>query len=502
MPDLHKRIDPLSFPILGLFGAVACGPIAPQTGETDGTSDGTGTDSTSAGPSTDPTVGPTDPTRPTTTEPPMPECRSSADCDDIYCGYCSEGVCRESVGCCGEYVAKRTDTKWRCSPPYDCYSDDECDFGYACLSGGCIESPPIPLPGCPSPDGVESEWNLGTAPSAFLLADIDGDLDLDLAAVEPTSKMIEIRFNDGAGDFGIAGANIQINPEPIGDLALAAGDLDGDGEIDLAVTQHDADGVLHLLFNDGLTFNLVSQPTAPLPVQVFIADIDGDNNLDIATIHEAEPSFGVHLGDGAGNFSPVQPGIPEPVGARAWVGDLSLDGFTDLLAPFPGTASFMAWSGGGGPLLNPLRQFEAPEAAAAATLALLGADLDLQGLPDVVLVHPQDATGMVQVWAGNAPGEWSSGRQRYLTTRPLLGGVLAELDATPGPDLLSATGQSDIVVLPGDGKGGFACEHLLGTAGPSAPALIAVGDVDNDGRPDILAGSSDTPTVRLLHLNF
>ena len=500
MPELTKRIDPLSFPILGLIAVSACGPVSPQDSGTDGT-DGTGTDGTSAGPSAGPTSDPTDTSRPTTTEP-MPECQSDSDCDQNYCGYCSiQGTCEEGVGCCGGYGAQLVASKWRCQPPYDCYSDEECgDFGYACIAGQCGESQPIPLPGCDPPDGFGSEWNLGNAPSAFILADLDGDFDLDFAAAEPASGMIEIGFNDGAGTFNLAGAFVNFAEGPTSELALAAGDLDNDGDIDLAVTQRGANGVLNLLFNDGAVFT-AGEPrvTAPFPVQVFIADMNGDGLTDVATVSDGEPRFGIQFGEGNGQFAPEQPGIADAIEARARVGDLSSDGLADLLAPMPtdGGGSFLAFAGGKGPFLELLRQFHAPEAFG---MAVLGADLDFQMLTDVIAVHAHLAGGMAQVWAGTEVGQWSNGRQRYITTQALLGGVMAEFDAVPGPDLISATGAANFVVLAGDGKGGFACEHIFNVIGPSAPALIAVGDVDNDGRNDIVAGGSDSLAISITHV--
>ena len=93
------------------------------------------------------------------------------------------------------------------------------------------------------------QWNLSNAPSSFVLADLDGDLDLDIAAAEPASGSIEIALNDGAGKFILAGA-FAIAPEGTGELALAAGDIDKDGDLDLVVTRREVDGVLWV--NDAL----------------------------------------------------------------------------------------------------------------------------------------------------------------------------------------------------------------------------------------------------------
>ncbi len=486
MPDPSQRVDPRSFPIIGLLGVAACGPVAPQGGETDATSDGSSTDSTSAGPTTDPTA---DPTRPTTTEP-MPECRLDSDCDDVYCGYCSEGRCRESVGCCGDYAGNVVGSKWRCSPPpyYDCYGDRDCEGGDICVGGECVEGPPIALPSCVPRQVDVVQWNLSNAPSAFVLADLDGDLDLDLAAAEPASGSIEIALNDGAGNFVLAGA-FGVAPGATGELALAAGDIDKDGDLDLVVTRREVDGVLNLLFNDGAVFTAgPPQFIAEQPVQVFMADINGDGALDVLSVNEVWPHITVQIGDGAGQLSAKQSGIDGVLAGRAQVADINLDGVADLLAP-----SFDAvtlWLGGPAPLLSPLQAFPA-----GGTVAALSADLDLQGLSDVVLLYPQGALGVVEVWSGTAKEAWVFEPKRFTTTVLPTGGVLAEIDDSPGSDLVSATSDGRLMVLPG-----FSCEHIVDAA--ATPATIAVGDIDNDGRREILSGGPDAPAITTTRLTF
>ncbi len=495
MPDPSQRIDPRSFPILGLLGVVACGPVAPQGGETDATSDGS--DSTSAGPGTDPTTEPPDPTRPTTTEP-MPECRLDSDCDDVYCGYCSEGRCRESVGCCDDYAGNVVGNKWRCSPPpyYDCYNDRDCEDGDLCVGGECVAGPPIALPSCVPRHVDVAPWNLSDAPSAFVLADLDGDLDLDLAAAEPASGSIEIALNDGAGNFVLAGA-FGVAPGATGELALAAGDIDKDGDLDLVVTRREVDGVLNLLFNDGAVFTVgPPQFIAEQPVQVFMADLNGDGALDVLSLNEVWPHISVQIGDGAGQLSAKQSGIDETFAGRAQVADINLDGVADLLAPNFGKVTL--WLGGPAPLLSPLHDFPAGGAAVAA----LSADLDLQGLSDVVLLYPQREQGVVEVWSGTAKEAWAFEPQRFITSVLPTGGILAEIDDIPGPDLVSATSDGRLMVLPGNGGDGFACEHIVDAAPTTTPASIAVGDIDNDGRLEILSGGPGAPAITTTRLTF
>ncbi|MBA3545433.1 MAG: VCBS repeat-containing protein [Nannocystis sp.] len=495
MPDLNNHaglvsfVSFVSFPILGLLGAAACGPAGSPAGETDATSTGT-EDAT-----TDSPTNPSDPTRPTTTEPtttepPIPECELDSQCYiSAYCNQCYQGSCRMNPVCSEE--------------PYD-YDYDDCDTyrdcpeNYTCSRGECVEVPPFVLPICPPPAMDVSQWNLSNAPSAFVLADLDGDLDLDLAAAEPASGSIEIALNDGAGNFLLAGA-YALAPEATGDLALAAGDLDKDGDLDLVVTRREVQGTLNLLFNDGAVFTVAVAPQflATLPEQVFVADLNGDGALDVMTINDSAASVTVQMGDGTGKLASKQAGIMPTITGPAVLTDLSIDGVADLLAPIADNEAAL-WIGGPKPLLTPLQTFPVP----AADVAALAADLDLDNLPDLVFVQADRAAGLAEVWSGTASKAWAFEPSRYPTSLPLTGGLLAELDPKPGPDLVAATGLARLTVLLGTGSGGFACEHIADIAGTSAPGLLAVGDVDGDGLPDIVAGGLGGPTIEILHLAF
>jgi hypothetical protein len=57
-----------------------------------------------------------------------------------------------------------------------------------------------------------------------------------------------------------------------------------------------------------------------------------------------------------------------------------------------------------------------------------------------------------------------------------------------------------VALIYGDGNSGFACEHLHPISGNSTPSLLAVGDVDGDGRTDVVAGGVDAMSVDLVLL--
>lgn len=509
MTDLTKHIDASArtLGLLGLLGA-ACGPsVAQETDSSTGTGNDTGnntdTDPTTGATGTTDTVDPTDPTSPTstTTEPP-PECVEDLDCP-IYtaCGSaCNDGVCENLYDCCGYYYeldAPGTDPKnWRCQPPPECYIDAHCLYGYECERGECIPLPPTLLPLCPPAELDVSAWNLGATPSAFLLADLDGDLDLDLAAAQPGVAQIEVALGDGLGGFVVAGA-FGVGA-PVQAVALAAGDLDKDGDLDLvAVRDEQPVGRMVLLLNEAGVFTpgplLVTTSGAK---EVDIADLDNDGNLDVLVNNLALPSL--HLGDGKGGLGePAAPlGVDAAIGSPTLLTDVTADGLVDILAPITLGTEAGLWTGAPGGTFGLERLFNT---VTGSRPALLGGDLDPLSFPELVTVNgPLDTEGIVQVFAGLEPNNWSNEPTVHTAVSPLLAVGLTEADAAPGLDLVAATGEASVVVLVGDNAGGFSCERIFPVSAPTSPMLVAVGDVDGDGVPDILAGDAASTAVTVL----
>src|SRR5207244_4079079 len=123
----------------------------------------------------------------------------------------------------------------------------------------------------------------GTSPRAVAMGDVNGDGKLDLTVPNLGSNNVTILLGNGSGGFSpAAGSPVAVGTEP---GSVAIGDANGDGRLDLAAANLRSDNVTILLGNGSGGFS----PAAGSPVTVgtnpeFVAvgDVNGDGRLDLA----------------------------------------------------------------------------------------------------------------------------------------------------------------------------------------------------------------------------
>jgi hypothetical protein len=176
--------------------------------------------------------------------------------------------------------------------------------------------------------------------AATAVGDFNGDGIADLAVAsnggELAPSSVTILLGNGDGTFKQVPESPATGIEP---LAIAAADFNGDGILDLAVTnQNDGYpllGTVTILIGRGNgTFvpKAVSPQTGSVPYSVVVADFNGDGKPDLAVANAGSNTITVLLGAGNGNFAPpTSPAVgTDPVFAA--VGDFNGDGVPDLAA--------------------------------------------------------------------------------------------------------------------------------------------------------------------------
>jgi hypothetical protein len=263
-------------------------------------------------------------------------------------------------------------------------------------------------------------------------------------------------------------------------VALAAGALDGDGDIDL-VSCAPMEETLDVLINDGHGGFAISQLDAGLVVEaITLGDPNGDGRPEIAVTGSSDVDFGIarllrNLGGGA--FAPSVPlqgsgCFPAPVA----FGDVNADGRPEILtcngeaqviAQFVGTDGSLL----GGPLVIPV---ESPPSFIAA------ADLNLDGVSDIVLMTVTGSSGLV-LFGDRQDGLTSFGGT--ILSRPPQSIVLADFTGDGRPDLIAAHEDGTLDLLLNQGTGLFGAPRSY--AAGSQLGAVAVGDLDGDGAVDV-----------------
>jgi hypothetical protein len=351
--------------------------------------------------------------------------------------------------------------------------------------------------------------------------DVNGDGKLDLIVASgcddvgiygcSSSAIVSVLLGNGDGTFQAA---VNYDSGSIGETGsnLAVADVNGDGKPDVIVVngcdyqEGCANGSVSVLLGNGDGTLQPAVSYSPGGYSVAVADVNGDGKPDLVL---ANGEVAVMLGNGDGTF---QPAVSYSSGGEnafsVAVADVNGDGIPDLVVA-NGCADSSCANGSASVLLgNGDGTFQAAVSYGSGGLDANGVavtDVNGDGKPDVIVLNEcafnqeQCANGSAGVLLGNGDGTFQAAVTYLSGGQSAVSIVVGDVNQDGKPDILlynsslytfgSYDGVVDVLLGNGDGTFQAATDYISGANYNNARIAIqalALGDVNGDGKRDLV----------------
>jgi Big-like domain-containing protein/VCBS repeat protein len=380
---------------------------------------------------------------------------------------------------------------------------------------GTFNAPPVTLAGA---SGIAIS---NSTPTSYALADFNKDGRLDLLAPtmsagfgSPTS--LSVLRGIGDGSFGAA----VVSPTNFAALFVAAADFNGDGNIDAAAVGSTYAGVttVGVLFGQGdgtlsgeLDYPL---PGSSTPAAIAVGDFNGDGFQDIAVAVSCATgcSSGIYVLYGQANHTFLAPTLlsSSPVlsdGATQMLlaaGDVNGDAISDIIVA---NAGFISGNGltTNGSIHVYLGKTNSTFTAITPTVPALYftdlalADMDKDGKLDIVTgATDVDFNTQVDILLGHGDGTFAAATQTLIAggqedPSPVV--AVGDFDGDGNPDVAFFLSGDFSGVLFGAGNGTLPTQVNMPVFSPIFPAGARAVDLNGDGKPDLIFSESNVPSV-------
>lgn len=264
---------------------------------------------------------------------------------------------------------------------------------------------------------------VGQDANAIAWGDIDNDGDLDLAIGMPVLMLYETRIEAGLVrlDSVPLGGAVTADQRPRGALeALAFGDIDGDGDLDLAIGSHGGAGSYLLLNNGRGRFTPHERDAFPFASYmggVHLADLDRDARPDLLFLGSPFPNFRTgtftYWQDNAWTADRATAMSAQPGGLGGSLADIDHDGDLDLFqAGWRETTPSVLYRNLGS------RRFAARDTLPPRIIGSAFGDIDNDGDTDLVTASGYTSIGRIGVWLNDGTGNLRSVDVLGLTDQP------------------------------------------------------------------------------------
>ncbi len=242
------------------------------------------------------------------------------------------------------------------------------------------------------------------------IADLNADGRLDLAVANQSAGTVSILLNSGGGAFAPK-VDYNLGPNAYG---MGISDFDNDGKLDLAVSRGGAGGtggVSILRGNGNGTFQAAVNTGAGGGTFTQIADLNRDGVEDLVVLNQGSDAVYIQLGNLNGTFQAATSIVVGTVNFSQNVGiaDINGDDKLDLIVPVDGAASVQIRTGNGDGTFNAAVTL----ATAADPTCVAVGDFNGDGSPDIATTNRTTNQGSVLISTTSTinysaqPRDWS-----------------------------------------------------------------------------------------------
>lgn len=356
---------------------------------------------------------------------------------------------------------------------------------------------PAPTPATIFADEADEGFAGGSTTYATALADVDGDNDMDLL-VTNSEQSNQLFLNNGQGAFEEVTETSGLADAEATSRAAVFADVNGDGLLDVFISSRahtnrlfHGDGTgkfTDMTFEAGLNNTDFGQGAC-------FADVDADGDMDLF-VANFEQSNLFYLNNGNGVFEDVTEaaGLRTEAGGFGCVfGDFDLDGDVDLYVNHEGVFNKLYWNDGAGVFTEQADGDHKVHTGRKRGVQM--ADFNGDGRPDLIALVinevPRLLFGALLGIGKDQPGFSDVTATSGLQATGIGQGInVLDFDADGDMDILVSSVNAPNILWENDGSGSFT--DVTARAGIGTDRFgqgIAVGDLNNDGRVDVVLGS-------------
>jgi hypothetical protein len=352
-----------------------------------------------------------------------------------------------------------------------------------------------------------SSYSLGTArPDKIITAELDGDAGVEILAVNAASSRLTAFLGNGNGTFETSStALITLVGGAAETLDIEAADFDNDGKIDVAASFTNRAYVAMLKGNGNGTFaSAVTSSVSAAGTELEVSDINGDGLQDLVSIDSAVRLLvGAESGSTHVSTVNITSGLEESyaerwpgstAGIRVALGDFDGDGVEETVTASGGDVTINSYTMG--QQWNPF--------GGGASASITTGDFDGDGKTDLAVSEwtTTVADSVVKIYLGS---DLANSNATPVATVTGFAGYKGGLNIAAGDydgdgkgDLTIATAGvgpgGAVITYKGNGNGTFGstlASFYPYTSGYQGGITVAMGDVDEDGKADIITGTGE-----------